>query len=177
MKTITYLRLSLLIPFLVWTFGVLFFFLWSAFEPNGLGSDGPAAIAVIGVFFLFYVFGIFIWLLPYVLLCLMLLGLSFKSKAQVLIRVFAWSPFAMASLVLALVNMLSFHSDGMNRLFSNPGEAAENLLGSNTLFLILTLLWGYICVGIGYGAYKILQRLQFIRDGATLAALPVAGHV
>jgi hypothetical protein len=53
MKTTTYLRLSLLIPFLVWAFCALTLFLLSTFEPDELGSDGPTAFAVMAIFFLY----------------------------------------------------------------------------------------------------------------------------
>jgi hypothetical protein len=173
-KTTTYLRISLLIPFLVWASCALVFFLWDTFEPNSIGLDGSSAMAVIAVLILFYVFGIFVWFLPYVLLCLILLVWSFKSQTPVLMKVLALSPFAMAVLVLATVNLLSFNSGDISMRFSNPAALVENLIGANLLFLILALLWGYICVSIGYGVYKILQRLEFIRDGDRTIAMPLA---
>ena len=173
MKTTTYLRLSLLIPFLVWAFCALTLFLLSAFEPDELGSDGPTAFAVIAIFFLYYVFGILVWFLPYLLLCMVLLVWSFKSRAQVLIKGFALSPFGMAFLVLAFVNMLSLNGEDMSRLGSNREAFVEDLWGSNVVFLVLTLLWGYLCVGIGYGTYKILQRLELIRDDTVPSAMPL----
>ena len=173
MKTTSYLRLSLLIPFLVWAFCALALFLWSTFEPDGLGSERLTAIGVIAIFFLFYVFGILVWFLPYLLVCIILLVWSFKSRAQVLMKAFALSPFGMTFLVLAFVNMLALNGEDMRGLVSNPGAFAEDLFGSNVLFLILTLLWGYICVGIGYGTYRILQRLEFIHDDTVRSAMPL----
>jgi hypothetical protein len=32
--------------------------------------------------------------------------------------------------------------------------------------LAFSLIWGYVCVGIGFGIYKLLQHLQIIRDEA-----------
>jgi hypothetical protein len=171
MRTTTYLRLSLLIPFFVWAVCALALFLWSTFEPSGFASDSPTAIDVIAMFFLFYVFGILVWFLPYVLVCIILLVWSFKSRAQVLIKGFALSPFGMAFLVLAFVNLLSLNGEDMSTLVSNPGPFFEDLFGSNALFLILTLLWGYMCVGIGYGTYKILQRLELIHEDTAPRAM------
>ena len=173
MKTTSYLRLSLLIPFLVWASCALALFLWSRFEPNGLGSQSPTAIDVIAMFFLFYVFGILVWFLPYLLVCIILLVWSFKSRAQVLIKVFALAPVGMAFLVLAFVDVLSLIGEDMSTLVSKPRPFFEDLFGSNVLFLILTLLWGYMCVGIGYGTYKILQRLEFIHDDIVPSAMPL----
>lgn len=173
MKTTTYLRLSLLIPFLVWAFCALALFLWSRLEPNGLRSGSSTAINVIAMFFLFYVFGILVWFLPYLLVCIILLVWSFKSRAQVLIKVFALAPVGMAFLVLAFVDVLSLIGEDMSTLASKPGPFFEDLFGSNVLFLILTLLWGYVCVGIGYGMYKILQRLEFILDDTVPSAIPL----
>jgi hypothetical protein len=173
MKTATYLRLSLLIPFLVWAFCALALFLWSTFEPNELGSEGSTAFAAIAVFFLYYVFGILVWFLPYLLLCIILLARSFKSRAQVRIKGFALSPFGMALLVLAVVNMLSLHGEDISTIVATRAAFAEDLWGSNVVFLLLTLLWGYLCVGIGYGIYRILRGLEFIRDETIPNSLPL----
>jgi hypothetical protein len=165
MKTRTYLRLSLLLPFLVWGVCVLFFILLSAVAPDGPENSG--AVTLVGLLLLgtlFYVFGIVGWFLPYALLSLLLLSWSFRGRAEVLLKAFALSPFAMAMLIVFVVNMLSIGT-GSRDLFSyNPADDFENFPGSNLWFAILTLIWGYICVGIGYGLYKLLQRLGFIKD-------------
>jgi hypothetical protein len=165
MKTITYLRCSLLIPFLVWGACVLLFLLVAALEPAG--SEFMGSNLILGLIFwtiLFYVFGILGWFLPYVLLSLVLLVLSFRSRAQVLMKVFALSPLVMTILIVIVVNMWSIGTGSWEMFSYNPTENFENFFGSNLWFAILTLTWGYLCVGIGFGLHKLLQRLGYIRD-------------
>jgi hypothetical protein len=172
MKTRTYLRLSLLTPFLVWGVCVLFFIILSTFESNGSESMGSSV--VVGLVFwvvLFYVFGIVGWFLPYVLLSLLLLIWSFRSRTQVLMKGFALSPFAMTILIVIFVNMLSIGTGGWDMFSSNSAENFENFFVSNLLFGILALIWGYICIGLGFGIYKSSQRLGFIRDEANTGSV------
>jgi hypothetical protein len=37
-------------------------------------------------------------------------------------------------------------------------------LGINLMMGILSLAYGYICVGLGFAGYKLLQRLGMIRE-------------
>lgn len=49
---------------------------------------------------------------------------------------------------------------------------------TNILFGGVALVWGYVCVGLGLGIYRLLQRLNVIRDevkhepATVLAAFP-----
>ena len=177
MKLTTYLRLSLLIPFLVWGVCLLFFILLGMLEPAG--SEIMGSNIVLGLLFwiiLFYVFGIVGWFLPYVLLSLILLILSFRSRAQVLIKVFALSPLFMTILIVILVNLWSIGSENWDMFSYNPSENLENFFGSTLWFALLTLVWGYLCVGIGYGLYKFLQRRGLIKD-ELLTEPPTPVHV
>ena len=174
MKTTTYLRLSLLIPFLVWGIGVLFFIVLSSLEPNA--AEGMESNVILGLVFwtvLFYVFGIIGWLLPYVLLSLALLVWSFRSRVQVLMKAFALSPIAKALLIVIFVNITSIGAGNWDMFSDNPTGNLENFFGSNLWFVILTLIWGYICVGIGYGIYKLLQRLGYIKEEVKVESVPL----
>ena len=97
MRTTTYLRLSLFIPFLVWGICLLLFILWSKVASDTPEPNGPHILTGLILWtFLFYVFGIIGWFVPYLLLALILLILSFRSRAEVLMKVFAFAPLAMA---------------------------------------------------------------------------------
>jgi hypothetical protein len=177
MKLTTYLRLSLLIPFLVWGVCLLFFILLGVLEPAG--SEIMGSNIVLGLLFwmiLFYVFGIVGWFLPYGLLSLILLILSFRNRAQVLIKVFALSPLFMTILIVILVNLWSIGSENWDMFSYNPSENLENFFGSTLWFALLTLVWGYLCVGIGYELYKFLQRRGLIKD-ELLTETPTPVHV
>jgi hypothetical protein len=61
---------------------------------------------------------------------------------------------------------------------ADPGLAlpdSEEIDQALMIFTLLTaafsLIWGYICVGIGYGIYKLLQWRGFIRDDAPALAI------
>ncbi len=174
MKTKTYLRLSLLIPFLIWVFCLAIFIIWSKLFPNSSGMDGSEGILdIILLPLMFYVFGIIGWLLPYLLLASILFIWSFRSESEVLMKVFALSPLVMTILVLIVVNVLSIGDGGWSLSSPNPTVNASYILGSNALFGLLTLLWGYICVGIGYGIYRILQWQGFMKEEAVITTAPL----
>lgn len=164
MKTTTYLRLSLLIPFLVWGICVLFFILLSALKPAA--SEFMGSNVILGLLFwmvMFYVFGIIGWFLPYGLLSLILLIWSFRGPAKTLMRGFALSPLAMALLIVIFVSITSLGSGNWDMFSYDTTENFEYFFGSNLWFVILTLTWGYLCVGLGYGLYRLLQRLGWIK--------------
>jgi hypothetical protein len=174
MKTKTYLQLALLIPFMVWVICFVIFVIWSKLAPNGSGfngSEGPVMIVMLPL--LFYVFGIIGWLIPYVVLAVILFIWSFSGKAQTLMKGFALSPLIMAIFVLILVNVLSIGSTDVNQFLANPTSNAADFLGSNAWYGVLTLVWGYICVGIGYAIYKILQRRGVIKEEEVIASMPL----
>ena len=156
MKTMTYLRFSLLIPFVIWGICLLVILIMDGVSQNQFTSGLPEAISVgVAVFFTAYVLGILFWILPYLLLALILFFSTFISRTRVALQLFALSPLAMMLLTLATVIIMSLSSSGsIDQDFSNL-----------VLFVIaLVLSWGYICVGIGYGIYRFLQRRGIIRD-------------
>src|SRR5512133_3139230 len=111
MKTKTYARFSLCIPFLIWGICLLLLILVNTFLPDYLSSSETSTLSsVLGVLLLFYVIGIIFWLLPYLLISLVLFILSFKSRTEVLKSIIALSPFAMAILIMAEVTFLSSSS-------------------------------------------------------------------
>ncbi len=174
MNTKNYLRLSLLIPFFVWVVCLAIFVIWSALFPDGPNMDVSGGIVnIVFLPLLFYVFGIIGWLLPYLVLALILFLWSFRGRSELLMKAFALSPLVMTLLVLILVNALSIGDGGSNLFSSNQTENALYILGSNALFGVLSLFWGYVCVGIGYVIYKVLQQREFVKDEETITTVPL----
>jgi len=164
-KTRTYLRLSLLIPFMVWGVCLLFLIIASATPLNELASNASTTITDWMTRFLaFYIFGIVFWLIPYILLALILLVWSFFSQAGVTMKVFALSPLVMTLLTIAAVNLFAWGASGAGTIFSNPAGDYQDFVTFNILAVVVSLVWGFICVGIGFGIYKILQGLQVIKE-------------
>ena len=156
MKTMTYLRFSLLIPFVIWGICLLVILIMDAVSQNQFTSRLPEAISVgVAVFFTAYVLGILFWILPYLLLALILFFSTFISQARVALKLFALSPLAMMLLTLATVIIMSL---------SSSGSIDQDFSSLVLLVIALVLSWGYICVGIGYGIYRLLQRRGTIRD-------------
>lgn len=173
MKTITYLRLSLLVPFLVWLICLVGYMLISASTGNDLTIAESATPAnLVFLFFAFYIIGIIVWIFPYLLLALILFLSSFLSKAQVAMKVFALSPLAMTVLTLAALNLLTLSSTSGDAVFSSAADF-QDFTNFNLLVAGITLLWGYLCVGIAYGLYRILQRVGFIKEDAISMPAPI----
>jgi hypothetical protein len=165
MKTGTYLRLSLLIPFLVWGVCLLFLIVASTFPANELVSSKLTTITdLVFLFFMFYVFGIILWFFPYLLLSLILLFLSVRVQARAALKAFALSPIAMTILTIAVLDLMATSASGDGAILSNSLAGDQDFISLNILALTFSLIWGYICVGIGFGIYKLLQRSRTIRD-------------
>lgn len=162
MKTNTYLRWSLLIPFLVWGVSLLIFMIASKFSPEAFpGGESVSAVDVTLMFLMFYVFGIIVWIFPYILLALILFFWSFSARPNTALRVFALSPIAMTLLTVAALTIMTLGD-------SSPGMIDRDFLSLNLLYVGVTLIWGYVCVGIGYGIYRLLQKRQLLRDEANM---------
>lgn len=176
MKTRTYARVVLLIPLLAWVILLLVELLINVAIPVDLRLDGPyTVLGFLEISILFYVMGILFWFLPYLVLCIALLLISFKSRLEVLKYLYILSPFAMAMLVMLEVTFISLPVGGM--AVPSP-ELVPNFIyyvGVNLLFGILALVFGYIFVGLGFGGYKLLQHFGLIKDNAkfTSEVLPV----
>lgn len=156
MSTTTYLRFSLLIPFVIW--GICLLVIMSA-NATAMDQFTPALPEKIStgatVLFTAYVIGIIFWIFPYILLALILFFSTFISKAHSAMKVFALSPLAMTVLTLATVIIIDL---------SNSGSIDQDFSSFILLAVGLVLSWGYINVGIGYGIYKMLQHRGIIRD-------------
>jgi len=179
MKAAIYLRLSLLIPILVWGVCLLFFIIASTSPINEFVSSQSATPAnTIFVFLGFYTFGIVIWFFPYLLLSLILLAVSFIAKVGITMKIFALSPIAMTILTITLLNLLVLGTSGDSMILSSPLVKDQDFISFNLLSLIFSLIWGYICVGIGLGLYKLLQHLRIIRneENTELQLSPISQH-
>jgi hypothetical protein len=170
-KTATYLRLSLLLPFLVWGVCLLFVIAVTASPIDELISSESTTIAgILYLFFMFYALGIVIWFFPYLLLSLILFALSFIIQARTAIKVFALSPIAMTVLTIASMNLLFLGSSGNGQMLSSPLIKDQDFIYFNLLVLAFSLIWSYLCVGIGFGIYQLLQHSRIVRDEETVEA-------
>jgi len=173
MKTNTYLRWSLLIPILVWLLCLLFMIPASliTFQDPTFGQSN----SILDLLFAFsgaYLFGIVLWIVPYLLLSLILFFSSFISSPRVMITLYALSPLAMTLLALALMNIFLFAYVGVSAFPDMPISSLQGYAESTLAVGGLSLLWGYICVCVGYGIYKLLKSRRVIRDERALEPVP-----
>lgn len=173
MKTNTYLRWSLLIPFLVWVLCLLFFLFANMTPMESLVfGQSNTIVELLVIFGAFYLFGIIIWILPYLLLSLILFFSSFIVAPRVMFRIYALSPFAMTLLSLALMNLLLHFNAEEGTFYSSSLFNLEEFMTSTLAIGGVSLLWGYVCVAIGYSIYRLLQRRGIIRDEQPLEPAP-----
>lgn len=164
MKTTTYLRYSLLVPFVIWGISLLAIMTLSATATDQLGPKLPESISMgISIFFIAYALGIIFWIFPYLLLGMILFFTTFIVRARAALTLFALSPLAMTVLTIATVILIDLGNSGA----LDQGYAYSYFMG---FVAVLVLGWGYICVGIGYGIYKLLQRRGKIREEETSQA-------
>jgi hypothetical protein len=173
MKTAAYLRLSLLIPILVWGVCLLILIVASASPLNGSAFSKLTTITdLIFLFFAFYVFGIIIWFFPYLLLSVILLFLSFRVQARAAMKAFALSPIAMTILTIAVLDLMVMGTSGDGTILPNSLMMDHDSISFNILVLAFSLTWGYLCVGIGLGIYRLLQRSRTISDEEDIDSAP-----
>jgi hypothetical protein len=162
-KPQTYIRLSLLLPYVLWA---ILFLLALLQEGSGEGRTNFLGLEFITSI---YLAGIFFWFIPYTLLALGLLIWSRHRPEKTILRVFAFSPLMLAVLILLEINLLSIITGGLDTYLS--GQGFQNFVALNGLAVVFSLLAGYLCVGFGFALYKTLQSLKIIKE-AQLAATP-----
>ena len=150
MKPRSYFGLALLTPYALWIVCALI-----AYSLSGQETSTGWDTLLMPVFF--YAIGILLWFIPYTLLAVGLWIWSRKKSATGLFRAALAAPVLMGTLMLLeglLVNLPASDLDQLGREL--PGQVA--LLGG------LSLVFGYFCVGIALGTYKILQARKFIAE-------------
>jgi hypothetical protein len=161
MKAKTYARLSLLLPIILWGICLLY-----SLAINSIAVQQPDSflsipiVDWIGQFIVFYLFGIIFWILPYILLSTILFVLTFKNQGKSLLYIFVLSPFAMA--ILMMVEAAIFSLIWPDLSMDSLDTTFKGSAGFYIVFALFSLVWGYICVGIGFGVYKLLQYFNII---------------
>jgi hypothetical protein len=165
MKTRTYARLALLIPLLLWVILLLVELLINAVIPADLRSSGPDTfLGVLEIVILFYLIGIVLWFLPYLVLSIAMLLISYKISLERLQYVLILSPFAMAILAMMEATLVSLPAGGFASPSADLATKFMTGIGINLMMGILSLVYGYICVGLGFAGYKLLQHFGKIKE-------------
>jgi hypothetical protein len=153
MKPKNFLRLTLLVPYILWGICLLIFYLTSQI------TSAVWDIMLIPV--RVYTFGIIVWFIPYTLLALGLLIWSRNKSTKAIYRIYSISPFLLLIFMILESIVVSM----------NTGEMVDGMKSTlaTSLFLGgLSLIFGYVCVGIAMGLYKLLQTKNLIKEEAMI---------
>jgi len=158
MKPRTFFGFALLIPYILWGICALIFFLISSHEI-------PEAWSLALMPITFYTFGILLWFVPYTVLAV---GMWIWGRNR---STTTLSKLALLAPVLFFVFMLVEAV-----LVSLPADSAIELAQSTFRMLLLlggfSLVFGYLCVGIGLGVYKFLLSKNIIIEATTFNIEP-----
>jgi len=159
MKPQTLLRVSLIIPYLLWGLSALIVAVVSSSKNTPF--DTGLIINVLLYIPMLYAFGIFIWGIPYTLLAVGL-GLWSRGKpTQKIIRIFALSPVMLAILISLEMFAFSINWNDLGAGFSqNSTDFGASILGIGALAVV----FGYLSIGVVAGIYKVLTLLNLIKN-------------
>jgi hypothetical protein len=159
-KPVTLFRLGLLLPYALWTLSAGIVALVTT-----LGEVSETVSNILMPLF-FYAFGILFWLIPYTLLTVGLWIVSREKPISTLKRLALGAP-------LLLAMLMTLEGAGISLLTGNISTLQQDLPGQLLLFGGFSLGVGYLCVGLAFVVFKILetQNLIAIEQRAELAAL------
>jgi hypothetical protein len=159
MKPQTFLRLSLLTPYLIWGISAIVALVVSSSKNTAFDSN-PIINTLLYIPML-YAFGIIIWGIPYTLLAVGL-GLWSRGKpTQKILRTFAWSPVMLAVLISFEVPVFLLNWNNLGAGFSqNSTDLGASILAMGAL----TIVFGYLSIGVVAGIYKVLTLRNLIKN-------------
>ena len=159
MKPQTLLRLSLIIPYLLWGISAILVMVVNSSKSTSFDTS-PSINALLYIPML-YALGIFIWGIPYTLLAVGL-GLWSRGKpTQKILRAFAWSPVMLAGLISFEILAFSINWNDLGAGFSqNSTDFGASVLAMGALAIVL----GYLSIGVVAVIYKVLTWLNFIKN-------------
>ncbi|MEP7136433.1 MAG: hypothetical protein ABI904_16005 [Chloroflexota bacterium] len=159
MKPQTFLRLSLLTPYLLWGMSAIVALVVSS-SKNTAFDTNPIMNTLLYIPML-YAFGIFIWGIPYTLLAVGL-GLWSRNKpSQKALKTFVWSPVMLAVLIAFEVFAFSLNWNDLGAGFSqNSIDFGASILAMGALAIV----FGYLSIGVVAGIYKVLTLRNLIKN-------------
>jgi hypothetical protein len=150
MKPRNYFGFALLFPYALWGICLLIVFLLSTQETSEAWNILLAPFA-------FYALGIILWFIPYTILAI---GMWFWSKdrsTSALFKLALSAPLLFFAIMLIEVVLVSLPVD-------NIAGFAQELLNQSVFVGIPSLVYGYFCVGMALGVFKLLQRKNLIAE-------------
>jgi hypothetical protein len=149
MKPRTYFRLALLFPYILWGVCALVFAILSSLRE----SSGTWNIILMPI--AFYTIGVILWLVPYTMLAAGMWILSRNKSTTALYKLAMLAPLLLFALMFIEVVLISLPARSV-------AELTKDLLGQSALVGGLSLVFGYLCVGVAWGVFKFLQAKHLI---------------
>jgi len=171
MKPKTLFRLSLLFPYVLWGICALIVYSMSSITlKEDLFANAGNVWYVLLIPVMFYTFGVLFWFIPYTLLAAGLWIWSRHKSTTDLYKASIRSPFFLLILMVLEAVILSMGSGGIS-------TTLKNILEESLLLGISSLVFGYICVGIAMGVYKILQFKNLIKEETKISIEPLPSEI
>jgi hypothetical protein len=148
MKTQTFFRLALLLPYALWGVSMLVVLLLS-------GRDNSEAWNFVLAPFAFYALGIILWFIPYTILAIGMWILSKNRSTSTLFKMAVSAPLLFFVLILIEVVLVTLPAESLTIFM-------QELLSQSVFLGILSMVYGYLSVGIALGVFKILQSRNLI---------------
>ncbi|HRQ23079.1 MAG TPA: hypothetical protein PLF42_06575 [Anaerolineales bacterium] len=148
MKPRTYFGFALLFPYIFWGISMLVTFALSAQETSEAWNFVLAPFA-------FYALGIILWFIPYTILAIGMWVWSRNRTTSALFKAGIAAPLIFFVLMLIEVIFVTLPSENLTVFM-------QELLNQSVFLGILSLVYGYLCVGIALGIFKILQSRNLI---------------
>lgn len=155
MKPGGYFRFALLIPFILWVISLIVSLIYSAIELEEIWN-------IIFIPIVYYAIGILLWFFPYTVLAIGLWIWSKNRSSLALRNAALTAPSLFFLLILIEASWAYLSTDSIS-------EVAKSLPEVATFLIVLSLVYGYLCVGIAFGIFKFLQAKNFIVQEAALA--------
>lgn len=147
MKPVTYFRFALLLPYLLWGLSALVI----AVAPQETSPTWTTLLMPV----YFYAFGVLVWFIPYTVLAIGMWVWSRDKSATSLFKAAMISPLVLVVFMVIETALVSLPSQSMSEFGSAfPGQIL--VLGG------FSLVFGYVCVGIALGIYRLLQTRRII---------------
>lgn len=151
MKPRTYFGIALMFPYVLWCICTAIFLLLSSLQE----VSEPWNFVLMPL--VFYVFGIILWFIPYTVLAIGLWIWSRNKSAKSLSKSAILAPILLAILISLEAILVTLPSGSVSE-FMADATSQSALVG------VFSLIFGYLCVGIAAGVYKILRARNFIAE-------------
>lgn len=157
MKPRTFFGLALLTPYILWIICAPLAYLLSELE---ISSGWETLLMPVMI----YAIGILLWFIPYSLLAIGLWIWSRNKSVKELLRAAIISPLLLGILMILEGVWANLPVDDFSQLASDIPDQILFLGG-------VSLFFGYLCVGIAFGIYRIMQARNFIAEDSPLTVV------